>query len=493
MTAREVVTSLERVRLQFGAGQPEKLARLLDEAGRARIEDAAQLGRLHEALLFLRAYPASKEIAERAEEALAGFAARVRLVNSTALEEPEISGIAGTGLTAVFLYPVARRLSEWHQGQAWIEWDACDEDTPWYTLLPHLIPGLEEVAAVDAHVPYREWVAAAAGDEPDLAWLMRAMKKRFPEERERADRYDALKVAVRWELGECAATRSLMRLPVRSMFFQTGPLIRRAEVSLDAIVSMTPLKARKLGRVEGAAMMRLAFDTSAVRYRQLLGFSYADPRSVVEVQAGRGVSFYFSGVLKERRLPLRDYLAATIWKNGVPIGYFEGLLTADRMESGFNIYYTFREGETAWLYRQLLAACNQLSGARYYVLDPYQIGHDNAEAIDSGAFWFYRKLGFRSTDEATRRLTAREERRIAAQPGYRTPARLLRRMVEHPMIYELPGAPPGFWDGFSVRNLGLHIAQGGNGALAHVQRQLRRGERDAGALGALRDAGRGGA
>jgi len=26
---------------------------------------------------------------------------------------------------------------------------------------------------------------------------------------------------------------------------------------------------------------------------------------------------------------------------------------------------------------------------------PYQLGHDNDEAIESGAFWFYRKLGFR--------------------------------------------------------------------------------------------------
>jgi len=209
------------------------------------------------------------------------------------------------------------------------------------------------------------------------------------------------------------------------------------------------------------------------------------------VQAGRGVTFYCSRVLQEHRLPLRDYLAATIWRNGVPIGYFEGLLTVDRMEAGFNLYYTFREGETAWLYRQLLAVCHQLSGARYFVLDPYQIGHENSEALDSGAFWFYRKLGFRSTDEATRRLTAREERRIAAQPGYRTPARVLRRMVEHPMVYELPGAAPGFWDGFSISDLGMRLARSRSGALARVQHQLRRAKRDQRALQVLRDAGRG--
>ncbi len=493
MTARRLVELLEQARLQFGAGQEELLRRLLGDLRSARIEDAAVLARLHEALLFLRAYPASAEILERTEAELAGFAARVRLVDATGLEEPEISGIAGTGLTAVFTHGVARHLAERHALDARIEWDACDADTPWFTLLPHLIPALEEDAAVEANVPYREWVAAAARGEPELLWLMRALEKRFRNERERGDRYDGLGLPVRWDLGESAASRTLMRLPVRPPFLHNVPLIRRAEVSLAEIQRMAPLPERKLGLEEGEAMLALARDTSAARYRELLGFTYGDPRSIVEVEAGRGVVFYFSRLLAARRLPLRDYLAATIWKNGVPIGYFEGLVTADRLEAGFNIYYTFRDGETAWLYRQLLAACYQRTGARYYVLDPYQIGHGNAEAIASGAFWFYRKLGFRSTDETARQLTAREERRIAVRPGYRSPVHVLRRLVRHPMVFELPGAPTGFWDGFSVRSLGLHIARGRPGALGRAQKQLRCGGRDPRVLRTFRDAGRGGA
>jgi hypothetical protein len=37
----------------------------------------------------------------------------------------------------------------------------------------------------------------------------------------------------------------------------------------------------------------------------------------------------------------------------------------------------------------------QLLGVEVFSLDPYQIGHENEEGIESGAFWFYRKLGFR--------------------------------------------------------------------------------------------------
>ena len=487
MTPQRLVESLEHARLQFGAGQEALLGRLLTRVAGARFEDAALLARLHEALLFVRAYPASPEILERAEELLAGFAARVALVDASALEEPEISGIAGTGLTAVFTYGVARHLAARHAPHARIEWDACDDDTPWFTLLPHLIPALEEDSAVEANVPYQEWVAAAAQGAPDLVWLIRALEKHFPEERERADRYEALNLPLRWDLGESAASRTFMRLPARSLFLHTAPLIRRVEVSLAEIPQMARLPERKLGLSEGEAMLMLALDTSAARYRQLLGFTYGDPRSVVEIQAGRGVVFYFSRLLAARSLPLRDYLAATIWKNGLPIGYFEGLLTADRLEAGFNTYYSFRDGETAWIYRQLLAACHQRTGARYVVVDPYQIGHGNSEAIASGAFWFYRKLGFRSMDEATRQVTAREERRIAAQPGYRSSARVLRRLVRHPMVYEMPGATPGFWDGFSVRNLGLHIVRGGSGELRPgAQAIAARKARYAGAAGVPR-------
>ena len=141
----------------------------------------------------------------------------------------------------------------------------------------------------------------------------------------------------------------------------------------------------------------------------------------------------------------------------------------------------------------MLDACYQRTAARYYVLDPYQIGHGNAEAIASGAFWFYRKLGFRSMDEAARQLTAREERRIAAQPGYRSPAHVLRRLVRHPMVFEIPGATPGFWDGFSVRSLGLRIARARPGALSRAKEQLRRGRRDPRILRTFRDAGQGAA
>src|SRR6185295_18422181 len=105
---------------------------------------------------------------------------------------------------------------------------------------------------------------------------------------------------------------------------------------------------------------------------------------------------------------------------------------------GFNTFYTFRDGESAWVYAKVLRLLNQLVGVTCISIDPYQLGFHNEEAIESGAFWFYRKLGFRPTRPELAKLVMVEEKKIASDPKYRTPARVLRRLSEGNAIYEAP-------------------------------------------------------
>jgi hypothetical protein len=131
------------------------------------------------------------------------------------------------------------------------------------------------------------------------------------------------------------------------------------------------------------------------------------------------------------------------------------------MEIGFNTFYTYRDGETAWVYSQILRMLHHLTGAACFSIDPYQIGLNNDEAIESGAFWFYRKLGFRPTRPDLMKLAGTEEKKIAARHDHRTPAGTLRRLAEAPMLYEIgfAGARPGDWDRFRIRNLGLSVGR----------------------------------
>ncbi|MGH9672943.1 MAG: hypothetical protein ACRD44_07145, partial [Bryobacteraceae bacterium] len=89
---------LQALKGQFGEDAARRMERLLDHLPRIRGEDG--LARLHEILLFLRAYPASPRIVKQADSLLAGFARRID--DPSAFTGPEISGIAGTLFAAVF-------------------------------------------------------------------------------------------------------------------------------------------------------------------------------------------------------------------------------------------------------------------------------------------------------------------------------------------------------------------------------------------------------
>jgi hypothetical protein len=422
-------------------------------------EDALSLIRAHEKLLFQRAYPRGPDEAESAERLLEEFAGHAAALGRAGadlspFEEPEVSGIAGTSLAPIFSFPVARWLAHAHPNDIEIDWERHQRPARLGSSLARFLPLLEEDAAVEAHPPYLDWLKAARGG---LVWLIRQLERSGLSYAQQAEIYDSLELPLSWRLGSGPETRTKTRLPVREIYYHEGPLLKRSDISLDAEVGSPPIPLKRVPRAEAEAFLALARDTSAVRYRELHGFSHGDPASVWRAPSERGVDIFVCGVPPQHRLPLRAYHAGMMFKNGVPVGYVETLSLAEKMEVGFNLYYTFREGETAWLYARLLRLFRHFAGATCFSVDPYQIGHENEEAIDSGAFWFYRKLGFRPVLPAIVRLMEAEERKMKATPGYRTPARALRRLAAGPMIYEAPGAPRGAWDRFAVRNLGLAV------------------------------------
>jgi hypothetical protein len=126
-----------------------------------------------------------------------------------------------------------------------------------------------------------------------------------------------------------------------------------------------------------------------------------------------------------------------------------------------------------------------LLGVTAFSIDPYQIGYENEEGIESGAFWFYRKLGFRPMTAALLKLTLNEERRISQRSSYRTSAKTLRKLAEGPMILELEQSRSGDWDRFQIRRIGLAVqrlmAQRYMGDSARMRREA--GERLARVLG----------
>ena len=457
--SRQLLARLDLWKSRFGQSGDGQLERLLSRIARHRVDDPQSLIRLHETLLFLRAYPPSEEVARLADEVLFAFADRIG-DNLEPFEGPEVSGIAGTSLTAVFSYEVARRLAARYPRAVEIAWDRYDETDRMGNVICRFLPILREDYPVEAHVPFQQWIAQAHGrDTTDLQWVLQQLAT-LPADM-RALQFESMQAPLTWRMGASRASRSRLRLPVRSLYLHREPLLRRADVSLERELSAAPLPIRRLGRPEARRLLNLILDTSAMRYRELYGFSHPEETAVFHAAAGRGVDIYFFGVPPEWRLPLRAYHAGMFFKNGVPAGYVELLSLFERAEVGFNLYYTFREGESAWIYASLLRLFHQVLGVTCFSVDPYQIGHENSEAVDSGAFWFYRKLGFRATDPEVARLVEREEARMRQTPGYRSSRRTLERLAEGYMLYEMPGTESGDWDHFSIRRLAQNLQRRG--------------------------------
>ena len=456
-----LLSRLELEKTNFSRGNAARVTRLLAELGRREFSDSRTLIRFHDALLFLRAYPHNATVLRRAEGLLGSFVHRVQRLQKkgadiSAFDPEQVSGIAGTTMQDTWNYDVVRWLAKRFPNHVSIDWTDYDQENRLGTTLPRFVPLLADDADVEADTPFREWLQAASGAKDPLRWLLDRIEGLPLSGREKAEVFNGLALTVRWELDNLRASRTRNWRLVRRVFYHQAPLIRRSEISLAKELS-SPLPMRRLSRRESEAVMDLIREIMAVRYRELYGTTLGDPSNVVEARPGRGTQIFLWGLPAERRLPLRAYLAGFTLKNGVPINYIEGISLFEWMEVGFNTFYAYRDGESAWHYAQALRMLAQLHRIRCISVYPYQLGDQNEEAIASGAFWFYRKLGFRPGRPEVRRLLQREEERIAARPGYRTSAATLRKLAAGHVFYDLPGAEVGAWDRFRVRNIGFRV------------------------------------
>jgi hypothetical protein len=483
------LTELEAFRYRFGRDEAARVVKLLKSLDAGRFPDSPSLIRFHEALLFLRAFPHGPAVVRLTERILNGFHKKIEALRKAGADMEdfdtfEVSGIAGTQMEDTLSFDVANWLINTRRmpGKVEIAWENYEPGRELGTIGPRFIPLLEDDAYVEADTPWRRWLEAAAGKKRVPAWLISRFEQLSLPAPQKAELYESLRVPLRWSLENSVISRTCNWKPVRSFFFHTTPLIRRGQVSLAAELARRPPRLTRLSRKRGEQIMDMIREVMLVRYRELYGTTLGDPRSVVRAEVGRGVTIYLWNLPPDRRLPLRAYIAGLTLKNGVPINYIEAIGLCEWMEVGFNTFYTFRGGEAGWIYAQVLRCLCHRMGATCVSVYPYQLGHDNEEAIESGAFWFYRKLGFRPGRADLQQLAEREEQKIAAEKTYRTPARTLKRLAAGHVFYEVSGSDVGAWDKFSTRNIGLRVNRrmardfGGDAAFMreHSRRRLER-------------------
>src|SRR5664280_191185 len=106
---------LETSKLGYGAGYASRIEKLLASMRDVEFASAESLIRFHDVLLFLRAFPQSRTVAQLKDDLLTGLVHQVEKLRASGadmelFDNEEFSGIAGTTISDNFTYDVAHWL-----------------------------------------------------------------------------------------------------------------------------------------------------------------------------------------------------------------------------------------------------------------------------------------------------------------------------------------------------------------------------------------------
>jgi hypothetical protein len=191
---------------------------------------------------------------------------------------------------------------------------------------------------------------------------------------------------------------------------------------------------------DGKELIDVAMASLAVRHRETNHFNFANAHEVYLADVDQGISIGVFGLLPDHRFPLECTMGFLILSNGVPIGYGGSSILFRQVNTGINIFDEYRGSEASFLWVQVMRVYHALAGCTRFIANSYQFGGENTEALKSGAFWFYYRLGFRPVQADIRKLAQRELSKLKRDRTYRCDIKTLRKLASCDMHLTLPGA-----------------------------------------------------
>jgi hypothetical protein len=434
---RQRVRELHRLRNRYDARSSTRKLELLRELVAAGIRRADDLRTLHVALCFLRAFPDTIEHWRVASDALASFDNQVASLPRRERDLLQDSGFAATTIYYRFSFTVARWLSQRCPGAIRIDWDDVYAGERLDELVELTLHASEDEYFNSGWIDTREWLALAKGAMTDFDWLLAQLGGR-PLEAAWTQSYDAADVPLEWRLQDspfsisrnCLATHDV----VTRGHGMRRPVARAAQQIAEPCGDTVCLPA-----ADGKRMIYVAMAALAVRHRETYHFNYANPRDVHVTDVGGGIVIVLFGLRPEFRFPLECTMGFLILANGAPVGYGGSSVLFRQVNTGINIFEEYRGSEASFLWVQVMRVYHQLTGCTRFIANPYQFGAGNDEALRSGAFWFYYRLGYRPVDREVRDLARNEWLRLRDDPGHRSLIRTLRRLASCDMHFSMPG------------------------------------------------------
>ncbi len=426
-----------------GVAAKEKLTLLKLLAGR-EIRAIHLLKRLHSSLCYLRAFPDNKRIYDESCSALDQFGQRIGKLDPPVIEKLNDSGIAQTKVCYQFAYSNMMWLARNFPQNLEIDWSEGESLEKLDSLLQLLVSTPEQQIFDNQSLTTAEYLRIARGEwhASDLDWLFRLCVQSPRSQKFIEALYDSSGAELIWHLRDCTGSLTQNCLVVPKVHYRRRGM--RLQTGRAAVQIVKPMPITHLGRHDGNALLDVVKAALLVRSREVYHMQYGSPDAIYLGSAGEGIQIAFIGALPERRFSLDVSFGYVVFSNGVPVAYGGISPLFGQGNTGLNVLDEYRRGESAFLYTQVLRMGHSMFACKRFIANPYQFGEDNPDALRSGAFWFYYRLGFRPVDKKINNLATREFEKISQKRGYRTSMEKLKRLASGDIHLVLPGAEPGY-------------------------------------------------
>lgn len=448
------VRRLAKLREIFGPDAAAERERLLRTCGRASCCGGKELRSLHETLCFARAYPDNQAVLNLVQDLLDRWERRAD-VHALGKAVQDL-GMAGVANAYPFFWPTARWLAERWPGALHVDWDNLEDPDSVASLLQLLMPRAESPALEELPLTARQWVRhLKRDDEGDGTFLVRRFAEAKMDERWREEVFDSLDVPFVLAPARGTPSRTTSFIAGLPLCWQTHAR-STARPHLKREIERPPKRMRHVNHKRGAELVNAARVAMLTRERDLEQIAYASADDAWILEDEDGLCFVALGKVPARRFVLEATYVYLVVKNGVPVGYLQGSGLGGWAEINYNIFPPWRGRDAAALYARSLAVIHAFQHVSTFIVDPYQLGADNEEAIESGAWWFYYKLGFCPRSRKTRALALREQDRVTRRASYRSSPSTLRELALSPMVLQLYDQPRFPYGG--VGPVGLHAS-----------------------------------
>jgi hypothetical protein len=417
----KLVSQLFSIRNSYGKKfSPQKLD-LLKAISNEKLTSKKEVQLFYTALLFLIAYPDNRSVYTQSLTSLRHLHSYIQ-AHKKLRDSLYNSGITNTQLCAAYSFEVVKwlratykkniRIQSFEAGEAQIQ-----------SVLSVVMPKVESEIMQDGNAEWRSWLKQSMKKEEDLLDRLIAV---FDETDIRPEVKDELWSAIGINIEIDFTTPD--SLP-DALF---TPYYHRSVIKMKNSPSFTGINPPRVYLdKEGSAQIIDCSRMILVRHlREIDPITFTSSDLVSYYRLPRGLSIALMGMVPARRHPIDSYMGYTVFKNGLPVAYAGSWVLFDSARIGLNIFPSYRGGESQYILEQILKIHQHVYRLKRFSIDPYQIGKDNSDGIQSGAFWIYYRAGFRPIRDEQKNIAEAEAKKIRSVKGYRTPATVLKTLAE---------------------------------------------------------------